>query len=177
MPAAELVAETIMRFGTDIWVLLGPAGPMLAFNGIGPFVAGRLVGVGGALFFCFGFLVLLVVSRLVLRQPLLAGLAVCVVGGMSGLYAFTGPLGVVVNTLFMAVGLMQLRQFGLLSFIVAFWVVRAVNFPASLDAWYSGRFVFELAIPVALAAWALWVILSERRQLTSSSFDVAADLR
>jgi serine/threonine-protein kinase len=177
MPAAELVAETIMRFGTDIWVLLGPAGPMLAFNGIGPFVAGRLVGVGGALFFCFGFLVLLVVSRLVLRQPLLAGLAVCVVGGMSGLYAFTGPLGVVVNTLFMAVGLMQLRQFGLLSFIVAFWVVRAVNFPASLDAWYSGRFVFELAIPIALAAWALWVILSERRQFTSSSFDVAADLR
>ena len=102
MPAAEIVAETIMRLGTNIWVLIGRAGPMLAFNGIGSFAAGRLIGVGGAVAFCMAFLVLLVVSRLVLRQPLLAGLAVCVVGGMSGLYAFTGPLGLVVNTLFMA---------------------------------------------------------------------------
>jgi hypothetical protein len=176
MPANELVAETIMRFGTDIWVLLPPAGPMLAFNDIASLAAVRLVGVGGALTFCLSLLVLLVVSRLVLRQPLLAGLAVCVVGGMSGLYAFTGPLGLLVNTLFMAVGLLLLRQFGLLSFIVAFWVVRAIDFPASLDAWYSGRFVFELAIPIALAAWALWVILSERRQ-PASSFDIAADLK
>jgi len=163
-----------MRFGTNIWVLLGQAGPMLAYNGIGSLAAGRLIGVGGAMFFCMIFLVLLVVSRLVLRQPLLASLAVCVVGGMSGLYAFTGPLGMVVNTLFMAVGLVLLRQFGLLSFIVAFWVVGAIDFPASLDAWYSGRFLFELAIPVAMAAWALWVILSERPQPTSSSFDLAA---
>jgi serine/threonine-protein kinase len=175
MPAAELVAETIMRFGTDIWVLLGPSGPMLAFNGIGSLASVRLAGIGGAVAFCMLFLVLLVVSRLVLRQPLLAGLAVCVIGGTSGLYAFTGPLGVLVNTLFMAVGLMLLRQFGLLSFLVAFWVVRAIDFPASLDAWYSGRFVFELAIPLAMAAWALWVILSERRQ--TSSFDVVADSR
>jgi hypothetical protein len=36
--------------------------------------------------------------------------------------------------------------------------------------------VFELVIPIAIAAWALWVILSERRQLPSS-FDVAADLK
>jgi hypothetical protein len=33
----------------------------------------------------------------------------------------------------------------------------------------------ELATPVAMAAWALWVILSERRQATISAFDVAAD--
>ena len=177
MPVNQLVAETIMRFGADIWVLLPPAGPMQAFNDIASLVSVRLVGVSGALTFCLVLLVLLVVGRLALRQTLLAGLAVCVVGGMSGLYAFTGPLGVLVNTLFMAVGLLLLRQFGLLSFIVAFWVVRAIDFPASLDAWYSGRFVFELAIPIALAAWALWVILSERRQLTSSSFDVASDLR
>jgi hypothetical protein len=41
--------------------------------------------------------------------------------------------------------------------------------PFSLDSWYTGRLLVALALPTLVAGWALWVILSNKRQLSTES--------
>jgi hypothetical protein len=60
--------------------------------------------------------------------------------------------------------------FGLLALLgtwLAFFTVKAV--PLSLTSWYTGRSILSQLIPVAVATWALWVILSAQRRPASDT--------
>jgi hypothetical protein len=57
-----------------------------------------------------------------------------------------------------------LRRFGLLASLAAAAFDVSITVPFSLSSWYASRSLIELAIPIAVAAWALWVILSAQRR-------------
>jgi hypothetical protein len=62
-----------------------------------------------------------------------------------------------------------LRRFG----VVAAWAAYFVGFPFGIpflpSSWYSGRVLIVMLVPVALSAWALWVILSAQRRPSTES--------
>lgn len=60
--------------------------------------------------------------------------------------------------------LWALRRFGLLTsaaFVIATQVTNAV--PPVLPSWWSGRVLLAWGFPIAVAAWALWVVLTDKR--------------
>jgi hypothetical protein len=63
-----------------------------------------------------------------------------------------------------------LRRFGFLSLLAA-WItfIPAVSLPFQVTGWVASRTFPLQLIPVALAAWALWVILSSPRQASIDS--------
>ena len=58
------------------------------------------------------------------------------------------------------------RRFGLLALWTGVFLFFVLTLPVSLASWYAGRSLAILLIPAAMAAWALWVILSAQRPST-----------
>ena len=62
------------------------------------------------------------------------------------------------------------RRFGLLILVTVLIIDLAFLFqPVSVRSWYAGRSLIALSVPAALAAWALWVILSAKRRPATES--------
>jgi hypothetical protein len=114
------------------------------------------------------FLVIVVVLRFLTRRRMwVADLLACVV------FAFTGPLdtsnrsafllsaAIAVPSIYVTIPWL-IRRFGLLAMLSA-WAVRFLLAPLVPGSWYAGRGLFIAAFPVAIGAWAFWVILSRRR--------------
>lgn len=53
-----------------------------------------------------------------------------------------------------------LHRWGLLAFISYQFVLWLSSFPLTPAAWYAGQTFLLLAVPAGLAAWALWVVLT-----------------
>ena len=62
-----------------------------------------------------------------------------------------------------------LRHFGLLPMILAFFFTFQAQFPVATTGWLAGRSLALHFFPVAVAAWALWVILSAHKQPATES--------
>jgi hypothetical protein len=135
-----------------------------ALDGAAYLAATILYRVERAIVAAFAVLVLVVILRLLTRRVWLADVLVTVLIGAVA----TGPwlYPSVQDHLWNAVGVLALlwglRRFGLLAMLTYFATnLGFLHPPLSLDqSWYAGRSVVILLILTAVAAWALWVILS-----------------
>jgi hypothetical protein len=157
---------------------LPPAGRALCFT-LGPssldsvasFISEMLTLAVLGLFLSIGFLLVVVLLRLLVRRMWIAGSALFGVIGLEG--AANLHQGILLGLPF-GLGvyswLWLLRRFGLLATVAAL-VVDFIAFavPAVFPSWYAGRSLVALAIPMAVAAWALWVILSSQRRHSTDS--------
>jgi hypothetical protein len=121
-----------------------------------------------------GMIILLVVMllRRLTRRLWIAELIGAVLFGVLGPKWWVNPytLFAVYYTLSFYVFLLALRRFGLLALWVSTFLFFVLTLPVSLTSWYAGRSLAILLIPAAVAAWALWVILSaQRRPVTESA--------
>ncbi len=123
-----------------------------------------------ALAYGMGFLLIVVLLRLLLRRIWIAEVVGSLLLGITaGATDFSTPVRfaatLAVNTLTVYVILWLVRRFGLLAMLAA-WLANymIVAVPVSLTSWYAGRTLVGLAILAAIPAWALWVILSARRR-------------
>ena len=69
-----------------------------------------------------------------------------------------------IATLYFSVSIWMMWRFGLLSMVTAYaFMVPTVFTPLTATGWMADRLIALHLIPVAVAVWALWVILSVRR--------------
>ena len=63
-----------------------------------------------------------------------------------------------------------LRRFGFLTNVIV-WLVQgiALAWPLTITGWFAARSMAVHLVPVAIAAWALWVIVSRQRQPSAES--------
>jgi len=147
--------------GVALWSLTGPA--VLAGN--------LLNGVQVAVQVTIVFLLLVVLSRLLLRKVWIADVVGSVLFGMANLPRGAPPSGiavlVVVYALLMYALLWVFRRFGFLALLAA-WLTYGLGNAVlhSFTDWYAGGFLVSAGITVALAGAALWVILSAQRLST-----------
>ena len=133
--------------------------------GLMPFLTGA---AAGGMIFAIGILVFVVLMRLLVRRVWIADLLASLLlgaGPLGGPWVYQYPADRVYAVVVAYSSLWLFRRFGLLALVtlsVTRWAVWTL--PVSLTPWYAGRSLVVLAIPAALAAWALWVILSAQRR-------------
>jgi hypothetical protein len=153
-----------------------PFGAIAAVNSTTRFAAGLIDAFGYVPVVGMAFLMLAMLLRLSLRRVWIADFftaaLISLVGGIavdfSNPYRLAATLAAYV--FFNYVFLWLLRRFGLLA-VMAMWLMNnligAVPFP-SLTSWYAGRVFVGIGTIVAIAAWALWVVLSAKRGTESA---------
>jgi hypothetical protein len=109
------------------------------------------------------FVLAVVVVRLLVRRVWIADLLVTVVVGLQGLFFYGSPFGVVASIVFSGATLWLLRRFGFLAVLAAFFALVPAGEHFSLNSWYAGHTLVAMGITVAVALWALWVIVSAPR--------------
>jgi predicted Ser/Thr protein kinase len=150
---------------------VGPPGAPELQSLTGPAVlAGNLLGeVQPAVLITIVFLLLVVLTRLLLRKVWIADVVGSVLFGMTLLPRGAPPsviaVLVAVYALLMYALLWVFRRFGFLALLAA-WLTWGLLNPVlpSFTDWYAGGFLVSVGITVALAGAALWVILSAQRQ-------------
>ena len=148
---------------------------MRSLNSTTSFVAVLLRAVGFAPVGGIGLLVLAMLLRLLLRRLWIADLVAAALLALNGIAVdFSNPYRFAATAaayiLFACAFLWVLRRFGLLA-IMAMWLMNnltAVIPFVSLTSWYGGRPLMIGGIAVAIAAWALWVILSAKSSAVSA---------
>jgi MFS family permease len=122
-----------------------------------------------ALVFSMAFLMLVVVSRMLLPKVWIADVVASLLMGIAGVSpgstAFRMLIASVVNAIFIYVAFWVFRRYGFLA-TVAWWLGYATwgLAPLVLTEWYAGMALAAHGLPVALAALALWVIVSSERK-------------
>jgi hypothetical protein len=121
-----------------------------------------------ALYFTMGTLLLLVLSRLVLRRLWIGDVVFILLLTASGFQAYSYLHQTIIlglwETRTVVAYLWMFRRCGLLSFAVFFFVLPIMRFPpVDWSTWYFGRALMIPLIPLAMAAWALWVILPAQK--------------
>jgi hypothetical protein len=104
-----------------------------------------------------------VVLRLLLRRLWLADLTTLAM--WSAASAGEGLISMVVAATFPLPGLWLLRRYGLLALFAGLAAYYVTMVPFSLTSWYATRTIAANAVPVVVAAWALWVVLTSRQRL------------
>jgi hypothetical protein len=128
----------------------------------------------GATVQVIGFLFFLVLLRLLIRRMTIADIAGSILFGAT---AFNATSSVPENIVRVATSALSyyglvwvLRRFGLLAVWTCMLAVTlVVAVPLILPSWYAGRAIVAVAIPSAMAAWALWVVLSAKRGTESAA--------
>jgi hypothetical protein len=152
----------------------GPPRPPLAIDSLNSttsFASNLLRGTAGGPVAGMSFLLLVILLRLLLRRVWIADLLAAAVLGLNGIALdFSNPYGFAATwaayMLFYFVFLWLLRRFGFLA-VVAFWLISNLSSSTPytvFTSWYAGRMLVANGIMVAIAAWALWVILSAQRR-------------
>jgi hypothetical protein len=132
----------------------------------GPYVIGALFDAQTSIGIFIGAFVLLLLLRIVLRRPWLANGAFCLII----ITLFTGgftrdPMEWIGSAIAVAILLITMIRFGLLSFVVMSLAVPLIaSFPTTLDfsAWYAGIGVIGPLVALALAGYGFWVALAGR---------------
>lgn len=135
-------------------------------------VASTLIWIG----ICVGLLVLVlaVIMRFVVRRLVLAdalagflanGLLALATGGWRYGLGWGAVESLLLPSLACMIWLWMLRRFGFLA-MLTFWtaVCLLLHLPLRFTGWVAARTIPFQLIPIALAAWALWVILSDERK-------------
>jgi hypothetical protein len=145
-------------------------------NGAGDLLAFLVKLPGRMLEGMIVFLLLVVVLRLLARRRLwIADVLACILFGLTGpvdfssLYYFVFTAAAIITLVYALLWL--IRHFGFVAMLAA-WMPRALISPFVFGTWYSGRELAAQLIPVAVAAWALWVILSAQRRPRTESVSV-----
>ena len=132
-----------------------------------PFV----VSVTGGIVAALGYLTLLVLGRMLFRKRWAADLvAVLAFNAMSVATVFIGNLEqrLILVALLLIPSLTWIplmRRFGFLTLLFVWALQLGIqNTPLTATGWLANRVIAIHLIPVALAAWALWVILSAERR-------------
>ncbi len=130
--------------------------------------------LSNTLFFTMGTLLLLVLSRLVLRRMWIGDAVFILLLSASRfqVYAYL-PQTVILEaweTLTIVAYLWMFRRCGLLSFAVFGSVYPILEFPAvDWSSWYLGRALLVQLIPLAIATWALCVLSAQKSASGSES--------
>ena len=159
VPAVQVLVSGLPAQPTQV----GPFSSISSLNSPAYALALLCYGAVFSIFLSLAFLLLIVFLRLLLRRLWLADVAGSVVLGLSGNTEYQIAIVHIYGIVLSYGALWLVRRFGLLAIIAAlttFFFINAV--PFSLTAWYAGRSILIQSIPVAAAAWALWVILSDR---------------
>jgi len=124
--------------------------------------------------FAIGIVVCVVLMRLLVHRVWIADLLASLLIGagiIGGPWVYQYPEDHVYGFATFYCILWLFRRFGLLALVTVFVIDLAFLIqPVSITSWYAGRSLIALAVPAALAAWTLWVILSaERRPGTESA--------
>jgi len=117
-------------------------------------------------------LVFVVVLRLVLRKLILADVMVSIYLAfqlMASPYFGGRPwnlaVGLAFFTMISMIWIWLLRRFGLLAMLTVWAFYESSSFlPLRTTGWVAERYIPFHLIPIALAAWALWVVLSTQRR-------------
>lgn len=115
-------------------------------------------------------LVTVVLLRLLLRRIWIADALTAVIMGILFGPVWPGNYFAYVHAILRAAIILWLmRRFGLLAAAVA-WLVFYLDHIAFVPgAWHATRSLVTICIPAAIAAWALWVILSAQRRPASAT--------
>jgi serine/threonine-protein kinase len=114
------------------------------------------------------YLLTIMLLRMLLKRVWLADAIASLLLAATGGVDYSDPIRFMVTypvvVLFVYGVLWLMKRFGLVA-MMADWFMNAILFiiPPSLTAWYTGRVVVAAAIPIAMAAWALWVVLTDKR--------------
>jgi serine/threonine-protein kinase len=170
---AGIVASNAVRSVSSSVVEPLPVPRVLANLSNPAFAAQELLtGLALSLGVLLGVLILVVLLRLLVRRMWIADL----LGALLMAPALAGPANLIARPylipLVIAIVLTflwLLRRFG----VVAAWAAYFVSFPFGIpflpSSWYSGRVLIVMLAPVALSAWALWVILSAQKRPSTES--------
>ena len=176
MAASLLLSGLVMRYarGLGDWDLPGyvPVIPIsfLPFQSSRMFASQLLIDVGGSIAVSLAILVVSVVLQVVCRRRWIADVVTSMLFGLMGLYAWNGVVGFLNNALYMYFGLVVLLRFGFLALWARTWAYSAATtVPPSFAGWLAGPYLFGLGLPIAVGAWALWVILTTPRPLSIDS--------
>jgi hypothetical protein len=117
-------------------------------------------------------LVLLVLMRQFSGRTWLAYVlsAIALTGGVFRLgfadsWIYPNPAGFAISLAGWGLLFTLVHRWGVLAFIAWEFIGLLLSLPLTASAWYSGQTVLLLAIPAAVGAWALWVILAAQRIL------------
>jgi len=132
----------------------------------GRYVIGELFEAQNGIGIFIGAFVLLLLLRILLRRPWLANGAFFLILFVLFTEGFTSDLmDWIISATAVAVILITMIRFGLLSFVVfAFVFPLFVSFPTTLDfsSWYAGVGLIGPLVAVALAGYGFWIALAGR---------------
>jgi hypothetical protein len=161
---------------TPLWQLRPIWAPELLtpLEGAGAFVAFLAQVLVKTLSVTLSFLVIVVALRVMTRRRLwVADVLACVVFAFTGPLDFTDPsafalsAAIVVPTIYVTIPWL-IGRFGVVALMSA-WAVRFLAVPFVPGSWYAGRALLVALIPVAIGAWAVWVIASTPPRSQSST--------
>jgi serine/threonine-protein kinase len=143
-----------------------PGSAQFALNGaigeMGDYVFWLAQGVLSAMI----FLACVVLSRLVVRKTWVADLLAVAVFNLARLSLLTEPgqaLAPIVGIVFTLASIWVMRRFGFLAVLTTFFfAVPGVNMPYAASGWMAERLIALHVVPVVVAAWAVWVIVTAR---------------
>jgi hypothetical protein len=142
--------------------------PIVVLNGVPSTVSGWFAEIALLLFVVIGLVLVVVLLRLLIRRVWIADLLGIALFGSLGLYGgsvYQSAVNGLIDALVFGSFVWTLRRFGLLTtttFVVA--VAFSPNAPVTFGSWYAGRGLAGLGIIAAVAAWAVWVIVSAQRR-------------
>ncbi|HEY3835034.1 MAG TPA: serine/threonine-protein kinase [Bryobacteraceae bacterium] len=129
--------------------------------------------LSNGLFFTMGTLLLLVLSRLALRRVWIGDTVFVLLVSAAQFQAYAYLHQTIILWLWEALTvvayLWMFRRCGVLSFTVYGFLVNIMRFPpVDWSSWYAARALLVQLIPLAIAGWALWVVLSARNESSPS---------
>jgi hypothetical protein len=138
-----------------------------SLTGASVFTANLAGNIVSGMVFATGFLLLVVLMRLLARRVWIADVITFMGYGL----AFVGPgytanrqvfvYGLVLSVVSAFITLWVMRRFGLLSLLTAVVLLQVIiPTPIAMGTWYTARSLVALCIPAVIAAWAMWVIAS-----------------
>jgi hypothetical protein len=144
-----------------------PGGDQLMLTGTIGAVPVHLFFAAQGMLAALTFLALVVLARLVMRRMWLADLAAVAAFNVERLILLTEPGAAIlqngISILFSLALIWMMRRFGFLSVLAAFaFAGPLVLTPLAASGWMAGRLVVLHLVPVAVAVWALWVILTAK---------------
>jgi len=164
MTGLQLVA---MRFGSSWQPSL--SSHLRQLDSVASLLSDWLFSMAAYLFVIIGFVLAVVLFRLLIRRVWIADIVGAIVFGAFGLVAggniYQNVIGALTFALAFYVEVRVLRRFGLLAQATMVVVVYTLipQMPVTFGSWYAGRELAGVIIMGAVAAWALWVIVSARR--------------
>jgi hypothetical protein len=174
--AAGLVFERILLLGGWAWLssalsASGDIGPQLA--AAPAYLSQVFAMIRVSLFLGLFLLIFVVLIRLLSRRLWVADVAGALVFSVLGVGIISPIVGPIMMMVACLSWLWMLKRLGFLPVLVAFSLSATRVIPMVLDGWLATRSVALHAIPIVIAAAALWVVLAAQPRRTSPVAEVA----